>query len=56
MDAVEFLFLVQESKPLHIPSDVSGVRRDLEILHGGNEPFLLLLKIPRVCERQRSLA
>ncbi len=52
MDAVEVVLLVQELKPLHVPGDMAGIRHDFEVFHGGDEPLLLLLEIPRVRERQ----
>ena len=55
MNAVEFLLFFQELKPLHVPGDVAGVRHDLEIFHGSNESFLLLLEISLVGKRQRRL-
>ena len=55
MNAVELLLLVQELKPLHVPSDMAGVRHDLEIFHGSNEALLLLLEISLVSKRQCGL-
>ena len=55
MDAVEFDVFVQKLKPLHVPSDMAGIRHDLEILHGSDEPLLLLLEIPLIGEWQSSL-
>ena len=50
MHAVEFVVLVQKLKPLHVPGNMAGVRHDLEIFHGSNEPALLLLNVSLVGE------
>ena len=55
MDAVEFVLLVEELEPLHVPGDVAGIGHDLQVLHRGDQALLLLLEIPRVGERQRRL-
>ena len=52
MDAVEVVLLMQELKPLHVPSDVAGVGPDLQVLHGSDKPPSVLLDVPRVGKRQ----
>ena len=55
MDAVEFVLLVEELEPLHVPGDMAGVGHDLEVFHRSNQTLLLLLEISLVGERQRRL-
>jgi hypothetical protein len=52
MNAVEIVLLVEELKPLHVPSDMACVRHDLEVGHGSDKPLLLFLEIFCVAERQ----
>ena len=56
MDAVEFVLAVQKLEPIHVPGDMACVSHDLEILHGSDEAFCMLLKISLIAERQRGLS
>ena len=51
MDAVEVVLLVQELEALHVPGHMTGIRLDLQLLHRGDEPLLLLVQVSRIAER-----
>jgi hypothetical protein len=56
VDAVEFVLAVQKLEPLHVPSDMACVSHDLEVFHGSDKAFCVLLEISLVAERQRTLS
>ena len=55
MDAVEFVLLIQELEPLHVPGDMAGIGHDLQVLHRSDEALLLLLEVPLVGKWQGRL-